>query len=97
MSVGVVGGVISALNRYDLQNYVSLTQTAIRVIGVVVLLRSGHGIVAIALCELAATVVGNLLLVWVAYRLYPRAADSVEKAEEGDAATESGLTVPMPF
>jgi O-antigen/teichoic acid export membrane protein len=71
MSVGVVGGVLSALNRYDLQNYVVLVQTAIRVVGVVTALRTGHGIVAIALCELVAVLVGNLLLVWVARRLYP--------------------------
>jgi O-antigen/teichoic acid export membrane protein len=71
MSIGVVGGVISALNRYDLQNYVSLTQTVLRVLGVVFVLRTGHGIVGIALTELVATMVGNLLLVWIARRLYP--------------------------
>jgi O-antigen/teichoic acid export membrane protein len=71
MSVGVVSAVLSALNRYDLQNYVSLTQTAIRVIGVVAVLRTGHGIVAIALCELSAAIVGNILLVGIARRLYP--------------------------
>jgi O-antigen/teichoic acid export membrane protein len=71
MSLGVVGGVLSALNRYDLQNYVVLAQTAVRVIGVVAVLRTGHGIVAIALCELVAALFGNLLLVWVARRLYP--------------------------
>jgi O-antigen/teichoic acid export membrane protein len=71
MSVGVVGGVLSALNRYDLQNYVGLAQTAVRVIGVVAVLRTGHGIVAIAVCELLAAVVGNLLLVLVARHLYP--------------------------
>lgn len=71
MSVGVVGGVLSALNRYDLQNYVSMVQTAVRVVGVVAVLRSGHGIVAIAICELFATVVANILLVWIARCLYP--------------------------
>jgi O-antigen/teichoic acid export membrane protein len=71
MSVGVMGSVISALNRYDLQNYVSLAQTAVRVIGVVTVLRSGHGIVAIAACELIAAVVGNLLQVLIARKLYP--------------------------
>ncbi len=72
MSVGVVGGVLSALNRYDLQNYVSLTQTAVRVVGVVAVLRSGHGIVAIAACELLAAAVANLLLVRIASYLYPQ-------------------------
>jgi len=71
MSIGVVGGVLSALNRYDLQNYAVLAQTAVRVIGVVYVLRSGHGIVAIAVCELVATLVYNTLLVWIARRLYP--------------------------
>ena len=71
MSIGVVGGVLSALNRYDLQNYASLAQTAIRVTGVVFVLRTGHGIVAIAVCELIATLVYNALLAWIARRLYP--------------------------
>jgi O-antigen/teichoic acid export membrane protein len=71
MSLGVVGGVISALNRYDLQNYVSMVQTAIRVIGIVAVLRSGHGIVAIATCELVSVSAGRLLQVWIARRLYP--------------------------
>jgi O-antigen/teichoic acid export membrane protein len=79
MSIGVVGGVLSALNRYDLQNYVSLLQTAIRVVGVVFLLRTGHGIVAIALCELVATMIGNLLLVWIARRLYPELRIQLKK------------------
>ena len=71
MSIGVIGGVLSALNRYDLQNYVSLAQSAVRIAGVVYVLRSGHGIVAIAVCELIAGMAGNLLMVWIARRLYP--------------------------
>ena len=71
MSIGVVGGVLSALNRYDLQNYAALAQTAVRVIGVVIVLRTGHGIVAIAVCELIATLVYIALLVWIARRVYP--------------------------
>jgi O-antigen/teichoic acid export membrane protein len=81
MSMGVVGGVISALNRYDLQNYVNLTQTAIRVLGVVFVLRTGHGIVAIALSDLVATLAGNLLLVWIARRLYPELRIQLKKPE----------------
>ncbi|MHB8304247.1 MAG: lipopolysaccharide biosynthesis protein, partial [Acidobacteriaceae bacterium] len=72
MSVGVLGGVLSALNRYDLQSYVTLTQTAIRVVGVVTVLLTGHGIVAIAACEFVAALAGNLLLVSIARRLYPQ-------------------------
>lgn len=71
MSIGVLGGVLSALNRYDLQTYVTLTQLCIRVIGVVAVLFAGRGIVAIALCELLAAVVGNGLLAYIARRIYP--------------------------
>ncbi len=72
MSLGTFGGVISGLNRYDLQGVVTLVQLAIRVIGVVLVLRSGRGIVAIALCEFAAALVGNVLLAWLALRIYPQ-------------------------
>ena len=72
MSMGVFGGVISALNRYDLQTRVTLLQLIIRVTGVVFVLRHGYGIVAIALCELAAALLGNVMLVNMARRLYPQ-------------------------
>jgi O-antigen/teichoic acid export membrane protein len=83
MSIGGVGGVLSALNRYDLQNYIVFVQTAIRVTGVVFLLRRGHGIVAIAVCELIAVIVGNLMLVWIAHRIYPQLRVSLTKPKPG--------------
>jgi O-antigen/teichoic acid export membrane protein len=71
LSLGVLGGVLSALNRYDLQSYVTLTQLAVRVIGVVSVLLAGRGIVAIAFCELLAALIGNALLAYLARRIYP--------------------------
>ncbi len=71
MSFGVFSSVMSALNRYDLRSYVTLAQLAIRVIGVVAVLRAGRGIVAIAFCELLAAVVGNGLLVYIVRKIYP--------------------------
>ena len=79
MSIGVFAGILSALNRYDLQNYVNLLQTALRAIGVVAVLLSGHGIVAIAVCELIVTLISNILLVWIAIRLYPALAIKLRK------------------
>lgn len=72
MSLGVFGGVLSGLNRYDMQTAVTLLQLVIRVSGVVLVLKHGHGIVAVAGVEFAATVVGNLLLMTLARRLYPQ-------------------------
>jgi O-antigen/teichoic acid export membrane protein len=82
MSIGVVGGVLSALNRYDLQNYVSFAATIVRVTGIIVLLRGGHGIVAIAICELVAAIFSNLLLVVVARRLYPELRIQIKKPKK---------------
>ncbi len=72
MSMSVFGGVISGLNRYDLQTAVTLVQICLRVTGVVLVLRHGYGIVAIAVCEFVAAFVGNLLLVFFARRIYPQ-------------------------
>lgn len=71
LSLGVFGGVLSGLNRYDLQSLITLTNTAVRITGVVLVLVTGHGIVAIAACEFVAAVVSNVLLIIVARRLYP--------------------------
>ena len=71
MTFGVFGGVISALNRYDLQNYVGLTSTIVRAVGIVVVLRTRHGIVAIAFCELLSALAGRALQLYLARRLYP--------------------------
>jgi O-antigen/teichoic acid export membrane protein len=79
MSIGVFGGVLSALNRYDLYTLVVLTQLTLRVIGVVWVLRTGHGIVAIACCELFAATVGNILFVYVARRIYPELTIRLKK------------------
>ena len=81
MSVGVAGGVLSGLNRYDLQNCVTLVQTALRVIGVVTVLKTGHGIVAIALCELFANSVGLCMQVTIARRLYPQLSIYFQRPE----------------
>lgn len=72
LSLGVAGGVLTALNRFDLQTYVGLLQMFIRVVGIIYVLRTGHGIVAIATCELVSTVIGRSTQVWLAKRLYPQ-------------------------
>lgn len=72
MALGVFGGVVSGLNRYDLQSGVAVVQLVVRVVGVVIVLRTGHGIVMIALCDLLAVLVSNLLLVLISRKIYPQ-------------------------
>lgn len=71
LSFGVVGGVLSALNRYDLQTIASLVQLAMRAGGIVYLMLHGHGIIAIAVCELTAAIVANLITIYFTHRQYP--------------------------
>ena len=71
MSLGVAGGVVTALSRFDIVNYLAVVQTVIRVGGIVWALRTGHGIVAIAFCELVAAFVTRTIQVVIAHRLYP--------------------------
>lgn len=81
MSLGVFGGVVSGLNRYDLQTALALVQIVIRVSSVLYVLRHGHGIVAIAVCEFIAALVSNVLLVFVARRIYPELTVRIKKPE----------------
>ncbi len=81
MTMTVFGGIVSGLNRYDLQTAVTLVQIVIRVTGVVAVLRAGHGIVAIALVEFVATFAGNSLLVLFARRLYPELRISLKRPD----------------
>ncbi len=71
MALGVYGSVLSALNRYDLRTYATLTQLIVRVVGVVSVLRAGHGIVALAICELASVLIGSAIVLALARRIYP--------------------------
>jgi O-antigen/teichoic acid export membrane protein len=72
MAVGMYSSVLSALNRYDLRACITLFQLTVRVVGVVLVLRAGYGIVAVASCELLAATVGNGLLMLAARRVYPK-------------------------
>ncbi len=69
---GVFGGVLIAVHRYDLTSSVSIAQTCIRAIGVVSLLHSGHGILALAICDLCAAVLANAAQIIISFRIYPQ-------------------------
>jgi len=71
MPLSAIGAVLSALNRYDLLSYVCLLQLIIRAGGVVLVVRGGQGIAAIAMCELLASLVGNALLILITRHIYP--------------------------
>jgi len=69
---GVFGGVLVALHRYDLTSAVSILQAMVRAVGIVLLLRSGHGILALGVWELCMAVAANAATITLCFRIYPQ-------------------------
>jgi O-antigen/teichoic acid export membrane protein len=78
---GVFGGVLAALHRFDLLSTVAILQLAIRAVGIVWLLKTGHGIVALACWEWIVVTGVNLTQVVMAFRIYPHLRVLFEKPE----------------
>ncbi len=60
LASGVPSAVLAAQHRYDLLSLVNLLRTFFRAAGFVFLLRSGYGIVALAMWELAAAILMSI-------------------------------------
>lgn len=81
MLLGCFSSVLSALNRYDLRGVASLVQLVLRVVGVVTLLSAGYGIVAVAISECVATLIGNGLLYVMVRKVYPELKIRIRKPD----------------
>jgi O-antigen/teichoic acid export membrane protein len=68
---GVFGGVVIGLQRFDVSNSIEVTNTGLRSLLIVLLLRGGGGIFALAGVQLTFSVLSGLAYAWAAYRLYP--------------------------
>jgi O-antigen/teichoic acid export membrane protein len=79
---GVFGGILAALHRFDLLGAIAISQTTVRALGVVWLLREGHGIVALACWEFVVVLTANLVLVLLAFRNYPQLEIVLDKPAE---------------
>jgi O-antigen/teichoic acid export membrane protein len=72
LTFGVFGGVLAALNRFDLISIVTIGQTGLRALGIVWLLKSGYGIAGLAAWELIVVVLANICLTTFSLRAYPQ-------------------------
>jgi O-antigen/teichoic acid export membrane protein len=68
---GVFGGVVSAMQRFDLASGMEIGVGVARAIAVIVALRMGGGIVALAIVQLGASVARGAANVLLARHLYP--------------------------
>jgi O-antigen/teichoic acid export membrane protein len=68
---GVFGAVLSAIHRFDILSGVSVAQTAIRAAGVILILHSGRGLIALAYWEFVVTLLAGLATWGVAVKIFP--------------------------
>jgi O-antigen/teichoic acid export membrane protein len=68
---GVFGGVLTGLQRFAVVSSLAITQTLLGAGGTVWLLSSGHGIVSLALLQLAMSVLFGILAIVLCFRIYP--------------------------
>lgn len=68
---GVFGAVLSAIHRFDLLSGISVIQTAIKTAGILLILRSGRGLVALAYWELTVTLLAGVATWLIAARIFP--------------------------
>lgn len=68
---GVFGAVLSANHRFDILSIISALQTLARAGGVILILRSGHGLVALACWELTVGLLSGLATSGIAIKTFP--------------------------
>jgi O-antigen/teichoic acid export membrane protein len=68
---GVFGAVLAATNRFDILSSISATQTLFRAGGVLLILTSGHGLVALAYWEVTVALLGGIATCGIALKVFP--------------------------
>jgi O-antigen/teichoic acid export membrane protein len=69
--LGVFGGVLTALHRFDLSSGVSLAQAPLRAFGVIWVLRHGYGLLGLAVSDFCVILFANLAQTYLSFRTYP--------------------------
>ena len=81
LACGVFGGVLVALNRFSYVSGLTVSQTLLRAAGVVWLLKTGHGILSLAIWELTVAILINSILFLLCSRTYPELRISLKKPD----------------
>jgi len=81
LSFGVFSAVLVALHRFALVSCVTVLQTLLRAGGVVWLLKSGHGLLGLAIWEFIVTLLVNAALTVLCFRIYPQLRISLRRPD----------------
>ena len=74
---GIFGGILVGLQRFDFHNSIALSSTGIRAVAILLALRSGKGLITLALVQLGATVGEFILGFLFTRKLYPEMRFSI--------------------
>jgi O-antigen/teichoic acid export membrane protein len=78
----VYNGVLAAMQRFDLLSSITMTQTVIRAVGVVLILRSGRGLISLAYWEFAVVTITGLITIGAAFKVYPACRVGVARPDD---------------
>ena len=68
---GVFGAVLAAIHRFDILSSISAVQTLARAAGVILILKSGYGLVQLAYWEVTVILLGGLATCGIALKIFP--------------------------
>lgn len=83
LTFSVFSGVLNGLHRFDMISGVTMVQSLLSALGLYFVIRSGRGIVAMALVQLLMTIGGSLTLLRFARQTYPELKISVQLPSRG--------------
>jgi O-antigen/teichoic acid export membrane protein len=78
---GVFGAVLGAIHRFDVLSWVTVAQTAVKAVGVIVILLSGRGLIALAFWEFVVTLLVGIVTWMAAVKIYPACRVRLERPD----------------
>jgi O-antigen/teichoic acid export membrane protein len=92
--LGVFGGILEGLQRFDVLNWTGLGATLLRALLIVIALKHGHGLLMIAIITTGLPLIGTLVRAWMAMNLVhvPIGLRYIDKATARSMANYSGLS-----
>lgn len=79
---GVFGGVVVGLQRFDITNTIEIVSTGLRSLLIVLCLRAGYGLIALALLQLGFAVFSGIANASMTFRLYPSLRVKLSEADK---------------
>lgn len=79
LTSGVFGAVLAATHRFDILSSISVVQTTARAAGVILILKTGHGLVPLAYWELTIVTLGGLATIAAALKTFAPARVRIAK------------------